>query len=303
MVTMMQKMHSEIQVRSRLVKKIIGVLGVLLALATVPFAADAASTPDPVPAKPVRTELTPLMERYLIDELKTLRTEMQDIRTTAIKEITDRELNVALEAVSYSNNTVTFFFYVFAIVGAMMALLGWRSIADLKRSVNTMAENEIRRLSSEYENRFTSLEIELQKKGEIILENQKEIERTQTVHALWQQASQATTPRGRIEIYDQILELTPNEPETMTAKADAALELGDREWALSLCTRVLDAHEGHTWAYYHRARAHAGLGLKDAAVQDLKSALALTPNIAEAIKDNEEFEDLDLSEVFSPTSS
>lgn len=233
--------------------------------------------------------VSPLIERYMLDELKALRAEINKARVDMLREITDRELAVATTVSNVSNNTVTFFFYAFAALGAVFTLWGWRSIRDLKKSVQLAAETEITRLSGEYERRLTRLEEDLQSKGAIILENQREIERTQTVHALWLQANQAPNPRTKIEIYDRILELVPDDPETMAYKADAALQLGERDWALSLCNRILEDNPDSSLALYQRACAYAGLGEQESAVADLAAALDLTPALLEQARLEEEF--------------
>jgi tetratricopeptide (TPR) repeat protein len=237
-------------------------------------------------------QVSPLVERYMLDELKSLRTELSATRLEMLREITDRELKVAESVSNVSNNTVTFFFYVFAGLGAAFAIWGWRSIGDLKKTAKVAAETLIARLSDEYEVRLTQFEKDLQSKGEIILQNQREIERTQTVHALWLQANQVPNPRTKIEIYDRILELTPGDPETMAYKADAALLLGDRDWALSLCNRILEDNPDSSLALYQRACARAGLGETEAAIVDLAKAIELTPALQEQARVEEEFSPL-----------
>lgn len=62
-------------------------------------------------AKYSETEMLdrPLMERYILDELKLLRTEQQDLERRLTVQITDRELAVADKSLNYSNITVTYF--------------------------------------------------------------------------------------------------------------------------------------------------------------------------------------------------
>ncbi|MFT5440364.1 MAG: tetratricopeptide (TPR) repeat protein [Alphaproteobacteria bacterium] len=241
-----------------------------------------------IPPRPA-TAVSPLIERYMLDELKALRTELAETRINLVREVTDRELKVAENVSNLANNTVTFFFYLFAGLGAVFAIWGWRSIRDIKQSALSGAESEIRRLSQEYEVRLTQLEQDLLSKGAIILENQREIERTQTIHSLWLQSNQAPNPRSKIEIYDRILEHTPGDIEVMAHKADAALALGDRDWALSLCNRILEDNPDSGLALYQRACAKAGLGEVDSAIIDLNKALELTPALLEEAQKEEEF--------------
>ena len=49
-------------------------------------------------------------ERYLLDEVKTLRQMLADHRVEVTEQITDRELSVADKALMYATDTVTYFF-------------------------------------------------------------------------------------------------------------------------------------------------------------------------------------------------
>ena len=246
---------------------------------------------SPVDAKE-RTNMPPLMERYVLDELKSLRTEMQGMRAELMREVVNRQLEAIDKAISYSSNTVTYFFYFVAAVGALLTMLGWQSLRELKSSVRNLANTELQRLSEEFERRLTSLEDELRLKSKVINEHQHEIERTQEIHALWLQANQVTNPRSKIETYDKILELAPGDPEVMAYKADAALQLGDRDWALSLCNRLLAEEPGSANGHYQRACANAGLGFREAALADLQRAIELSESMRQPAWTEEEFEPL-----------
>jgi hypothetical protein len=49
---------------------------------------------QPIPPRPA-TAVSPLIERYMLDELKALRTELAETRINLVREVTDRELKVA----------------------------------------------------------------------------------------------------------------------------------------------------------------------------------------------------------------
>lgn len=53
---------------------------------------------------------SPFIERYVLDELKQLRTDMAAQRNEMIQQIVNREINAVDKAVTYSTNTVTYFF-------------------------------------------------------------------------------------------------------------------------------------------------------------------------------------------------
>ncbi|OSQ39838.1 TPR repeat containing protein [Thalassospira mesophila] len=268
------------------------------------------STPKIVDLRKVtaeeRSNLPPLMERYLLDEIKSLRTDMQGMRTDLMREVVNRQLEAIDKAISYSSNTVTYFFYFVAAVGALLTMLGWQSLRELKSSVRSLAHTELRRLSEEFETRLSALEEELRLKSQVINENQREIERTQSLHAYWLQANQVTNPRAKIEIYDRMLEMSPGDPEVMAYKADAALMLGERDWALSLCNRLLAEAPESANGHYQRACANAGLGFREAALADLHRAVELSDAMRQPAWSEVEFESLrdmaEFADILGPRS-
>ncbi|HBS13569.1 MAG TPA: hypothetical protein DD977_01395, partial [Alcanivorax sp.] len=178
-------------------------------------------------------------ENWILGELRSLRQDMMEYRNDMNRIVTDRELEVADKAMGYATNTVTYFFYLIAGAASILALVGWSTIRDLKDNIRVYAEKEMSRLTVEYESRLADLEQELRRKSRTITENQEEIERTNEIHSLWLKATKESSYKEKIELYDRILELRPDDPEALAWKADAALELGEQRWALSLCDRVL----------------------------------------------------------------
>ena len=81
-----------------------------------------------------RTLERPLVERYILDELKALRQDQQDLERRLTIQITDRELEVADKSMNYVSVTVTYFFYIIAGVASLVALVGWQSLKDMKQS-------------------------------------------------------------------------------------------------------------------------------------------------------------------------
>lgn len=304
-------MLASVRAKLMLLLALIGLVVALPALAQqVSEPAAGESPPQIVDLRKVtaeeRSNLPPLMERYLLDEIKSLRTDMQGMRTDLMREVVNRQLEAIDKAISYSSNTVTYFFYFVAAVGALLTMLGWQSLRELKSSVRSLAHTELRRLSDEFETRLSALEEELRQKSQVINDNQREIERTQSLHAYWLQANQVTNPRSKIEIYDRMLEMSPGDPEVMAYKADAALMLGERDWALSLCNRLLAEAPESANGHYQRACANAGLGFREAALADLHRAVELSDAMRQPAWSEVEFEGLrdmpEFAEILGPRS-
>jgi tetratricopeptide (TPR) repeat protein len=228
-------------------------------------------------------------ENWILGELRSLRQDMMEYRNEMNRIVTDRELEVADKAMGYATNTVTYFFYLIAGAASILALVGWSTIRDLKDNIRVYAEKEMSRLTVEYESRLADLEQELRRKSRTITENQEEIERTNEIHSLWPKATKETSYKEKIELYDRILELRPDDPEALAWKADAALELGEQRWALSLCDRVLEVDEDNAHALYQRACAWAGLGETENALRDLRQAVAISEALRQHARAEEMF--------------
>ncbi|TKB48877.1 tetratricopeptide repeat protein [Ferrimonas sediminicola] len=220
----------------------------------------------------------PFIERYLLDEVKALRTELQSQRAEFLTELNRKQLTLANHSVTYATDTVTYFFYLVAGVSSLLVLVGWTSIRDIKEKALSLTDQEVTKLVSRYEKRLKSVEEQMNDKERLISENKSELERTNEVHSLWLRASQEVSEEQKIAIYDQILQLRPDDVEALTYKADAALELSEPKWAINLCRQALqiDPENGH--AFYQLACAASALGELDEACQHLQKAIDISPD-------------------------
>lgn len=193
---------------------------------------------------------SPFIERYVLDELKALRTEMLLHKNELQKQILDREHQSVDRAVTYATDTVTYFFYLVAAASSILVIVGWTSIRDIKERVHSFANSEISKLIDEYESRLESIEKQLRAKSIDIEDNKEEIETAKEIQSLWLRAQQENNTSGKIRIYDQILSINPSDTEALTYKADAVLELDEPQWAINLCTQALDIDSKNAHAYF-----------------------------------------------------
>jgi len=234
----------------------------------------------------------PLMERYVLDELKSLRTDQQDLERRLTIEITDRELSVADKSMNYANVTVTYFFYLIAGAASLFALVGWQSLKEIKENTKQMADQQLRDIAEQYEKKFQLLERDLKRKTRIIAQNNKEIEIINEVHNLWLRAQGSQTPEQKMEVYDEILKIRPGDLEALTHKADAAMEIREFHWALSICNRVLEVDTTNAHALYQRACAYACLGAEEQAISDLEQAILGSASLKELAREEQDFDSL-----------
>ncbi len=216
---------------------------------------------------------TPFIERYVLDELKQLRTDMAAQRAELIQMSVDREYSAVDKAVTYATDTVTYFFYLIAAASSILVLVGWSSIREIKERVHTLADQEINSLVSEYEQRLRAIEQQLSLETQQIEENRERIERTQEAQSLWLRAGQETNPASKIAVYDQIMAIRPYDVEALTYKADAVLELDEPQWAANLCHQALESDPENGHAFYQLACAHTAMEQFDEAVHFLQKAI------------------------------
>jgi tetratricopeptide (TPR) repeat protein len=88
------------------------------------------------------------------------------------------------------------------------------------------------------------------------------------------------------------LTIRPGDLEALTYKADAAMEIKEYNWALSLCNRVLELDTSNGPALYQRACAFSRLGIEEQAIEDLEHAIETSPSIRELINTEPDLEGL-----------
>ncbi|MEM7019600.1 MAG: hypothetical protein AAF512_19970, partial [Pseudomonadota bacterium] len=208
---------------------------ILWSLSILVMAADTKGEPPEQIQSLEKPLYTPFVENYILNELRQLRRDLAEQRVELTEKVVDRELNVSSRAIGYAADTVTYFFYLIAGVSSVLVLVGWSSFRDIRERVQSLADEEIEKVVDTYEKRLLAIEEQLKQKAELIDANREEIERSQRVQSLWLRAEQENLPENKISVYDQILELSANNCEALTYKADAVLELNEPRWAINLC--------------------------------------------------------------------
>jgi tetratricopeptide (TPR) repeat protein len=242
---------------------------------------------------------SPFVERYVLDELKQLRTDQAKTKNELIQQIVDREHNSVDRAVAYATDTVTYFFYLIAAATSVLVLVGWTSIKDIKERVHSLADEEISKLIHEYENRLETIETQLQQKTLHIEENREEIELTQDVQSLWLRAQQDPSPANKITCYDDILKLRNEDCEALTYKADAVLELNEPQWAANLCHQALKIDPENSQAFYQLACAYTAMEQFDEALRYLAKALSRRESYLDEIREDPALQSLVNHKIFN----
>ncbi|MGK0255410.1 MAG: tetratricopeptide (TPR) repeat protein [Arcobacteraceae bacterium] len=240
----------------------------------------------------------PLVERYILDELKDLRTGQLKIREDVTKQITSSELSVSDRAIRYATDTVNNIFYIIAAVSSLLLLVGLKTFKELKESSELIVEEKVTKLSQEFEGRLLDIENKAKERFKLIMRNQENIEQSQKINSLWKRAEIEDNFEEKLNIYDEILKLNANDVETLAYKADVLLDMDEARWALSLCNQAIEIDDEYGLSYWQRACANAQLNNIDSAIEDIKHALEITPSLQDELENESSFKPLYENEFF-----
>lgn len=233
---------------------------------------------------------TPFVENYILNEIKQLREENRNLKVDIHKTLAKKEVEISSNVINYATSTINNMFYIIAAASSILVIIGWSSIKDINEKIRNMVDEKTSKTIQKYEEKMAFFEQDLAKRAKQVKHNENEIKIMNNIHSLWLRASQESTPTGKIEAYDEILDLRPNEVEAMVYKADAVLDLGEANWSLNLSNQALLIDENYANAYFQRAKAYAVLEYEDNAIDDLKKAIELNEEYATKLDSEEEFE-------------
>lgn len=242
--------------------------------------------------KPVSYMEKPLMERYVFDELRELRKDLQALKADVVERVAQAKLEASDRALRYTADTTNNIFYIITAAASLLVLVGWKSLRDMKDSIETATMSKLSKLIDSYEERLDEVERSMKLRSNQLIETQEEISNTNKLHSLWMRAGIAKNNDEKISCYDEILELQPDDVEALTYKADTLLDMGEAKWALSLTNLAIQQTKDYSLAYWQRACAYAELGQLDEAMADLSYSVELSPVAAAELMQESFFEPL-----------
>jgi len=249
----------------------------------------------------VKEPFEPLIQRYILDELKEIRIDHHKLRADTEKRIARAEVENTDRSARYITDTVGNIFYIIAAATSILIFSGWNSLRDIRKKTEETIELKIDKITKKYNEELESLQEKLREQSEKIIINQNKIYSTQLMHSLWMRANLETNPQAKIDIFDEILALNSNDAEVYAYKADAVLDLDEYEWALNLSNKAIQIDKDYGYAYWQRACANAKLNNLNEAISDLETALTKSQNLKdevetepsfETIKDTPEFQEM-----------
>ena len=234
----------------------------------------------------------PFIERYVLDELKQLRQDQSTLRVEVAEKVANAKLDSSDRVIRYTADTTNIIFYIITAAASILVFLGWKSLRDIKDKIEFITTEKLSILTQEYESRLDELENKLKNRSEQIIATQEEVSSSNTIHSLWMRAGLEKSDQEKLNIYDHILEINPDDTEALTYKADVLLDLGEIKWALSLSNQAIENDSNYALAYWQRACAKAMLEQESEALEDIKMAIKLTGSLKDEIVDEIYFEKL-----------
>ena len=240
----------------------------------------------------------PLMERYILDDLKDLRIENLKLRNEVEKRITKAEVEQTDRAARYVTDTIGNIFYLIAAATSILVFSGWNSLRDIRSKTENIVEERLNTITKRYNSEMQNLQEAITLQSKNILDNQNRIYNTQYIHSLWMRANLETSIQSKIDIYDEILKLNEHDAEAFAYKADAVIDMDEYEWALNLSNKAIEIDPEYGYAYWQRSCANAALGNNKDAIADLVIAIQKSPNLNDEIDNEKLFVNLKDSEEF-----
>ncbi len=232
----------------------------------------------------------PFIERYLIDEVKNLRSDQYKLRVELREKVSQAHLDLSDRAMDYMTSTVNNIFFLLTAAVSLVALFGWRSLKDAREQTAALVQQRLDAITQEYEQKLAAIEHQMHQRSEDIMSNQEHIARSNEIHALWRRSNLEENIQAKVDIYDQILSLDRYNVEALTYKADAVLDLGEREWALNLCNQALELDSEYAYSYWQRVCVNAELNNVESAIGDITKAIEFSPALAKDIATEKSFD-------------
>ena len=100
----------------------------------------------------------PLIERYILDELKAVREDQMRLRADIERKISHSQLETADRAITYTTDTVNNVLFLITAAASILVVVGWTSFRDIKSKVEDIVSQRVGTITDEYEERLLLLE-------------------------------------------------------------------------------------------------------------------------------------------------
>lgn len=213
-------------------------------------------------------------ERFILGEQKELRIDLERIKREVMVEVQNRELSTIDRALSYSENTLNFFFIFLSIVLMGLGVIGWKSISGIKRTLKRNMENEIDKVMDGFQDKIIKIEQEQQRA------------------VLWRNFYATDASSEKLDILEKIEKIALSLEFVNIEKTNVYLELEAFEKVIDLATDILNETPNIPSVLYNRGYALCSLERYEEAENDIKLLLQISSDYQEEIENDKIFEKL-----------
>lgn len=215
-------------------------------------------------------------DRFILTELKELRIGQEEVKREIYTEIQNRQLETVDKALSYSANTVNFFFVIITIILMWFWVVGWRTIWDIKKSTKESMDRETKKIIINFEKQIA------------------ELEKEQKINIFWRQFNTADSDVEKMNLLDKIHNLKPDSQYVTIERSNVYLSMWLFEKVLEVTDNIIawerTKHQPH--AFYNRACAFNWLKNTEKVISEMTYLLQLAPEYKDFILESEYLEDI-----------
>ena len=230
-----------------------------------------------------------LTKRYILEEVKNLRIELESLRREMQVEMNKKQIETIDKALSYSANTVNYFFILITLTIMWVWIFWWKSIKDVKNRWSNSFEKEVEKSIFESQSKLQELEKEQIRQSKQTLLDQEYIMKKQESGYLWSQYNREESLRDKFKLLEEISELEIEEETLSIQKEKSHLYIWLEMWekALQVSTNWLEEFEHETTFILNQAIALLMLEKKDDGLKAIHDLIILDPGLKDDILENE----------------
>ena len=237
-------------------------------------------------------------QRFILTEMKELRGDIIGYKKEIESMLHQKELALVDRALSYSANTVNFFFVVLTIAIMAIWLFGWKTVRDLKENLSIRFEKEVEKRIGAEQKKLEAFMLKFEddqlKQSQAILENQAFLQKKQEAAYYWSQYNREENSAQKIDLLESISSIGIQEDEILILieKSSIYIELELWEKALESSEKGLEISSENTALLYTKAKALMMLENTEDARTVLINILWLNPAMKQEIIEDELFHPL-----------
>lgn len=213
-------------------------------------------------------------DRFILTELKELRIWLEWVKREIYSEIQRNQLETVDKALSYSANTVNFFFVFITIIVMWFWVVWWRTVWDIKKSTKESMDRETKKIIFNFEEQIA------------------ELEKEQKVNIFWRQFNIAESDKEKMDLLDRIYSIKPESQYLTIERWNVYLSMWSYDKVLEVTEPIISGeitkHQPH--ALYNRACAYNWLWEMDKVISEITLLLQLAPEYRDIILESDHLE-------------